>query len=188
MSLELNKVALDNMSKSVFLGSTSRDLKDVRAVLRQFIPTLGCKLICFEDPKFKKNSRKHVHDMCLDNVLDCNIYLLIIDQAFGEKYKGIRKKFKALSVTWAEVGSALNKNKKICVFVRREVWIEKGTWALNKKDGIKIKPCYAKDIKVFKFIEYIVKMSKGNWIEPFDDIEDLKEKVKSRLLFMIAEG
>ena len=37
----------------VFLGSTSNDLKDVRAELRQFIPSLSFELICFEDPKFK---------------------------------------------------------------------------------------------------------------------------------------
>lgn len=40
--------------KKVFLGSTSNDLKDVRAELRQLIPELGFKLICFEDSKFKK--------------------------------------------------------------------------------------------------------------------------------------
>lgn len=75
-------------SLTSFLGSTSNDLQDVRAELRELIPKLGFDLICFEDPNFKKLTDKHRHDMCLDNVPDCDIYVLIIDERFGEDYEG----------------------------------------------------------------------------------------------------
>lgn len=176
------------MSKKVFLGSTSSDLKDVRAVLRQFIPDLGFELTCFEDPKFRKQAGKNAHDMCLDNVLTCDIYVLIIDEKFGDEYQGEKNELAGRSVTWAEAEVALREDKIICVFVRRHVWLEKGTWAWNRDKGIDIEPYYAKDSRVFKFIEFMATRPKDNWIDQFDDVEELKTQVKNRLLPMLDQG
>jgi hypothetical protein len=176
------------MPKKVFLGSTSSDLKDVRAVLRQFIPDLGFELTCFEDPKFRKQAGKHAHDVCLDNVLTCDIYVLIIDEKFGDEYQGEKEELAGRSVTWAEVEVALGADKIICVFVRRDVWLEKATWASNRDKGINIVPYYAKDIRVFEFIEFMAKRPKDNWIDQFDDVEELKTKVRYRLLPMLDQG
>jgi len=176
------------MPKSVFLGSTSSDLIDVRATLRKSIPELGFELICFEDPKFKKEPGKHAHDMCLDNVLNCDIYVLIIDERFGDEYQGKNSAFNDRSVTWAEVEVALSKNKTICAFARRPVWFEKATWAWNRDKGINIKPYYAKDTRVFEFIEFMAAQPKDNWIDQFDDVEELRIKMKSRLLPMLDES
>ena len=172
--------------KKVFLGSTSSDLKDVRAELRQLIPNLGFELICFEDPKFKKPAGKHKHDVCLDNVPDCDIYVLIIDESFGCEYRGEDLSLKDRSVTWAEVEVALRENKDICAFVRREVWLEKSTYSLNKKKGIEIEPFYAKDKRVFEFIEYIATQQKNNWIDQFKDSWELKNLIRSRLSQMVG--
>ncbi len=68
--------------KRVFLSSTINDLPDVRAELRKLIPTLGFKVICSEDPEFKKLPGKSAHDMCLDNVPDCDIYVKICGRLF----------------------------------------------------------------------------------------------------------
>jgi len=173
------------MQKTIFLGSTSSDLKDVRAELRQFIPELGFELICFEDPKFKKQAGKNAHDMCLDNVPACDIYVLIIDERFGDEYKGSKPHLRGRSVTWAEVEVALRECKVICAFVRRHVWLEKATWAWNRDKGINVEPYYAKDTRVFEFIEYMATRPKDNWIDQFDDIVELKEQMKNRLLPML---
>ena len=167
--------------KKVFLGSTSNDLKDVRAVLRQLIPELGFELICFEDSKFKKLPGRNAHDMCLDNVPDCDIYVLIIDKSFGEVYNGTNSALKDKSITWAELEIALKENKIITTFVRQEVWLEKATYSWNKKKGIEIVPYYAKDKRIFDFIEYIATRSKDNWIDQFKDIVELKDKLSHRL-------
>ncbi len=169
------------IQKKVFLGSTSKDLKDVRAELREFIPSLGFELICFEDPKFKKLQGKHAHDMCLDNVPDCDIYLLIIDESFGTEYGGSDSNLKGKSVTWAEAEVALREKKSILTFVRHDVWLEKSTYARNRDEGINIKPYYAKDKRVFEFIEYIATRSQDNWIDQFEDIVELKEIIQNRL-------
>jgi len=171
--------------KKVFLGSTSNDLKDVRAELRQLIPELGFKLICFEDSKFKKLPGRNAHDMCIDNVSDCDIYVLIINESFGEVYNGTNSELKDKSITWAEAEIALRKNKIITTFVRQEVWLEKATYSWNRNKGIKIIPYYAKDKRIFDFIEYIATRSKDNWIDQFKDSVELKEKLKQRLLPML---
>jgi len=172
-------VVLDK--KKVFLGSTSNDLKDVRAELRELIPALGFALICFENPSFKKLPRKHAHDMCLDNVPDCDIYVLIIDERFGEEYAGSDPNLRGKSITWAEVEVALRENRAICTFVRKEVWNEKSTYAWNMKKGNEIEPFFAKDKRVFQFIEYIATQTKDNWIDQFQDVVELKELIRKRL-------
>ena len=170
-----------NTPKKVFLGSTNSDLKDVRAELRQFIPNLGFELICFEDPKFKRLAGKHAHDMCLDNVPDCDIYILIIDERFGAEYMGSDPHLKDKSITWAEAEVAFRNKKVIWVFVRQEVWIEKSTYSSNKKDGIRIKPFWARDERVFELIEFIAAQSQDNWIDRFQDSVHLKDLIKERL-------
>ena len=165
----------------VFLGSTSKDLKDVRAELRHLIPHLGFELICFEDPKFKKMLGKHAHDLCLDNVPDCDIYVLIIDESFGTEYEGTNTELNGKSVTWAEVEVALREKKNICTFVRQEVWLEKSIYSWNKDNGIDIVPYYAKDNRVFDFIEYIATKSQDNWIDQFKDSVELKGIIENRL-------
>ena len=167
--------------KKVFLGSTSNDLKDVRAELRQLIPNLGFDLICFEDPKFKKLPGKHAHDMCLDNIPDCDIYVLIIDERFGDEYAGADSNLRGKSITWAEVELASRENRAICTLVRQEVWLEKATYSWNKEKGIDIEPYFARDKRVFEFIEFIASRTKGNWIDQFKDIVELKDLVRNRL-------
>jgi len=175
----------EKKSKTVFLGSTSADLTDIRAELRQLIPSLGFQIICFEDPQFIKKAGLHAHDICLDNVENCDIHLLIIDQRFGEEYAGANPTFEGKSITRAEVEVALEKNKQICTFVRRRIWDEKGTWRWNKNKGIAIEPYYAKDPKVFEFIEFITQQSTDNWVDQFEDSIELKRQVKERLLMLV---
>lgn len=171
--------------KTVFLGSTSADLTDIRAELRRLIPSLGFQIICFEDPQFMKRAGLHAHDICLDNVQNCDIHLLLIDQRFGEEYAGSNPTFEGKSITRAEVEVALGKNKQICTFVRRRIWDEKATWRWNKDKGIEIEPYYAKDTRVFDFIEFITKQSKDNWIDQFEDSIELKAQIKKRLFNVI---
>lgn len=166
--------------KKVFLGSTSKDLTDVRAELRQLIPDLGFELICFEG-KFKKPPGVHNHDVCMYNVKDCDIYVLIINERFGEEYKGADELLKRKSVTWAEVEVALEEEKDICTFVRREIWLEKSIYWYNKEKNIDIEPYYAEDKRVFDFIDFIATRSQDNWIDQFNDSVELKKIIKDRL-------
>ncbi len=124
--------------------------------------------------------------MCLENVPDCDIYVLIIDERFGEEYKGEDGNLKGKSVTWAEVEVALRQDKVICAFVRRQVWLEKATWAHNRDKGIKIEPYYAKDARVFQFIEYMAGRPKDNWFDQFDDSLELKKQMKTRLSLILG--
>jgi len=167
--------------RKIFLGSTSKDLVDVRAELRQYLPTLGFEVICFEGDNFKRLAGKCAHDMCLDNVLDCDIYLLIIAERFGEDYNGTATILKSRSVTWAEFDVAVTQKKKICIFVRRDVWLEKATYSWNKDKGIEIEPYYAKEKRVFDFIEYLANRPIDNWIDQFEDIVELKKQIQYRL-------
>ena len=71
------------------------------------ISDMDFKVVDSQDPEFKRMPGKSAHDMYLDNVPGCVIYILIIGERFGTKYKGINPDLKGKSVTWAEVEVAL---------------------------------------------------------------------------------
>jgi hypothetical protein len=165
----------------IFLSSTDADLKDIRAELREYLPSLGYDVVCYENVDFKKSSGKCAHDICLDNVKDCDIYLLIIAERFGDTYNGSDLSLSDRSVTWAEYDAAVHQKKTICIFVRRTIWLEKATYRWNKDRGIEIVPYYAKDKRVFEFIEYLASRTVDNWIDQYEDVVELKQKIKFRL-------
>jgi hypothetical protein len=167
--------------RAVFLGSTANDLHDVRAELIKVLLSLpNVNLICFEK-SFIVSPGLHTHDVCLENVKRCDLYLLIISERYGSLYEGSQAELKNLSVTQAEVRTAINCGKHLRTFVRNTVWLEKATYTHNKKLEIAIEPYYARDIRVFDFLEFIATQTKDNWIEQFQSSVDLKQKVRDRI-------
>jgi len=68
------------IGKKIFIISTCFDLKDLRAETAKALKKWGYSPIWNESPDFSKRPDLHSHDICLDAVKECNIYLLIIDR------------------------------------------------------------------------------------------------------------
>ncbi|HAW50120.1 TPA: hypothetical protein DCX16_04135 [bacterium] len=171
----------NSIGKKVFISSTCFDLKDLRAELAVVLEEWGYTPLWSESPNFPKESGLHAHDICLEVVKECDIYLLIIDKKYGSIYAGNKYPRKGINITQYEAEIAFEKNTKVCTFVRDEVWNERLTYKENLSAGTKIRLHHADDPKIFDFIDFIAQQPKDNWIETFRDSVELKEKLKTRL-------
>ncbi len=173
------------MGKKVFISSTCFDLGDVRAELAHALKELGYQPLWNESPDFPRTPGFHSHDLCLNAVKDCDIYLLIIDRRYGGTYAGSAYPNEDISITWYESKIAFQEGKEVHTFVRDVVWNERPTYKKNKDKGIK--PHHVDDPRVFDFIDFIVRQPKDNWIDPFKHSVELKETLKI-VLGQAAEG
>lgn len=176
-----NMSKTSDAGKKVFISSTCFDLKDLRAELAEALKEWGYLPIWSESPNFPKKHGLHSHDVCLDTVRECDIFLLIIDKRYGSTYAGNKYPKKDISITQYEAEIAFQENKDTYIFVRDEVWNERFIYKKNLEAGSQIKPCYVDDLRVFEFIDFIDNQPRDNWIETFKNSVELKEKLKIRL-------
>lgn len=171
------------MKKKVFICSTSFDLKDTRAEIRNALLNWGYEPIFFESPDFPVKKGLHSHDVCLDAVKECDIFLIIIGSRYGGIYQGKKyPEMNELSITRAETKIALDKGLEFRAFIRNDIWNERATYKHNLKLGIKIASFHAKEMKVFDFIDEITHRVHDNWIYQFEDSVELKDNLKKMLV------
>ena len=142
--------------KKIFISSTCFGLKDLRAELAKALKEWGYLPIWNESPDFPKKSGFHSHDICLDAVKECDIYLLIIDKRYGGTYAGNKYPKEDISITWYETKIAFQEKKEIYSYARDKVLDERPTYKDNFKKGIKITPHHVDNPTVFEFIDFIV--------------------------------
>lgn len=164
--------------KQVFISSTAYDLGDVRAEVADALTQWGYEPIWNESPDFPKKAGCHSHDICLDAVKNCDIFLLIIDKRYGSEYEGADPVKKNRSITQCEAELAMSERKPMLGYVRDTVWGELPIYKKNVEDGNKYSPVNVEDIRVFEFIDLVNKKKTDNWLERFHDPIDLKNNLK----------
>ena len=170
--------------KKVFLSSTISDLKDLRPTLASLLGASGIfEVVYSESANFPLKKGVHAHDICLDMVKECDVYILVVDRRYGETYAGTMYPKKNVSITWYEYIIAYQEDKEIYTFVRKEIWDERGIYKAHKKKYQRgeIKTLYADDMQVLEFIEYINNQPKYNWVNTFNTVNDLLEILKKQL-------
>lgn len=158
-----------------FLSSTCYDLSDLRAEIESFLSSKKYTLLLSDRADFPLSPGTHRHDVCIENVKRCDLFILVIDGRFGGSYY----KDSTISITWAEFREAAKNKKKIIAFVRRTVFDERQLYKLNLKQGITITPNYTKDSRVFYFIDEVQTHPDGIWCQPFDNSVQLKEMLNN---------
>lgn len=164
--------------KEVFLSATYEDLKDLIEEVKSILAERGYKVIHFKNYDFHNGtSSKHRHDVCVDKAKGTPCYLLIIDGRGGALYDGDYTDYRGLTVTHAEFKAASsqpnNKNKKIFIFVRKDVRLYFGLW---KKTAPGQRDSLPEEVEqgVLRLLEDIDKQ--GNpWVYDFDHLKELKE-------------
>lgn len=167
--------------KKVFISSTSHDLEDLRPEVAKALADWGFEPVWHESPDFPVEDGLHSHDVCLAEVKECDIYLLIIGRRYGGTYAGNKHPKEDISITWYETKIAFQENKRMLKFVREKVWDERATYKCNLKEGINIKTFHVDNPKVFEFIDFIIQQPVNNWIDIFKNVVDLKERIRKKL-------
>ncbi len=182
--------------------STSYDLKDYRKAVVDELKSKNIAVSAFEEPDFPVEPDKHSHDSCLVALDRADIAILIIDKRSGGVYYDSETK---QTITNKEFLTAVGKGIPVYVFVKQDTWNERHAYKTAfkryedslpkrkksdkkklKKDFDKTYVCtYVSDVSVIDFIEEIQhiypKFGISNWIDQFNSIDELIEKVVGKL-------
>lgn len=160
---------------TIFLSSTCYDLTDLRAEVEKFLIDKGHSLLLSDRNSFPVDIKKHRHDVCIENVNQCDFFVLVIDSRYGAPYY----KDSTISITWAEFREAMRTKRPSIALVRREIFNERQSCRHNQKLGNLFEPFYADNIKTFDLIDEVQKNEGGIWMQPFDNSLNVKEKLEN---------
>src|SRR5438045_1125767 len=86
---------------TVFVSSTVRDFGPVRRDLKAWLESHAINARLSEHNDFPVARGVHSHDACLAAIAGCNLYVLLVGDRYGGRYKGTPK-----SITWREYDEA----------------------------------------------------------------------------------
>lgn len=168
----------------VFISSTCYDLKYIRENLLYFIENIGFEAILSEESRIFYNPMIHVQDSCLNEVRNCQIFVLIIGGRFGSKFKETE-----YSITNAEYKEAIKNKIPIFTLVEENVYNQSFVYEENKMndeiDETKIKYPAIDSIKIFDFINEVKHNTYNNAIVSFKNFSGIENYLKNQWAGML---
>lgn len=157
----------------VFISSTYYDLRHVREDIGNFIKSMGYEPVMHDRGGVTYAQSETLEKSCYNELQNCDIVVCII----GNKY-GTQSQDSNLSITMTELISAIKARKKIYIYILKEVYYENRTYLLNKNNGFN--PASVDDIRIHEFIAEIKDNVKNHPIEPFENISDITDNLRSQ--------
>lgn len=189
----------------IFISSTCYDLSVLRSELRNFIKSLGHEPIMSDYADILYDPRIHTHTSCVNEVVNCDMMIVIIGSRFGgtsvpqaidkinlsqlKDLSNSTTEFEnsPISITQLEVLKAIESNIPIYTFVEKKVYYEHEIYERNKGniDIIQkiIFPAIDKQETakyIFDFLNYIRLKTTGNSIYQFERLQDIEEILKKQ--------
>ena len=184
--------------------STSYDLEEERKAIIKELENNGIVVSAFEEPEFPAEYDVHSHDSCLIALQRADIALLIINKRYGGRYYQSEGEESDQSITEKEFLTAIEKGIPIFTFVHEKAWDERHSYKkqlkkyINKESRGSSSPdelkdrfddeytcTYVEKVSTLDFIEAVQKAFDehhvSNWIDRFDSIDSLIEKVRGKL-------
>lgn len=157
----------------VFISSTYYDLRQYRLELDKFIESLGYEPVRNEEGDIPYKKDINLRDNCLKEISNCDILVCLIGGEYGTEYAN------NYSVTQTELKNAIEKNKQVYIFIDKSVDTEYYTYLQNKNND-NVNYYFAKDSKIFSFIEEIRSLKGNNVIHTFESADDIKIFLKEQ--------
>lgn len=162
----------------VFISSTCYDLLQIRDTLFEYIKSYYYEPVLSEKGDVFFHPDLHTHESCLNELENCQLFILIIGGRFGGSYKFDTSK----SVTNAEYEAAKLKKIPVFTFIKREVYEDHRVYQKNKHDAGLVKkitfPSIEKQeyaIKIFEFIDKVRLSDVNNSYCPFEYVNQIKD-------------
>src|SRR4051812_45860765 len=150
---------------TVFVSSTIRDFGPVRRDLKTWLEARGINARMSEYNDFPVARGVHSHDACLAAIAGCNLYVLLVGDRFGGRYKGTPK-----SITWREYDEAYEHQIPMVALVLRStndqaMELAKARSGGNEARLDKLREELPKDFEnVARFIDTLRKGHRDNWM------------------------
>ena len=180
----------------IFVSSTCFDLAEIRYHLGQFIESLGFESVLSENGDVCFHPDKHTHEACVNEVENCNLFILIIGGRFGGQFypqdsntkvaEETEENLNSLSITNVEFLEAKARNIPTFVYIKKDVYHDHHFYSMNKNKGnigdfdfpsIE-KNKYAENI--FKFIDTIRNYNINNGFETFENYKDIEAHLRKQ--------
>jgi hypothetical protein len=145
------------------------------------------KVLTYEKEDFPIDIKLHPHDNCIKNVDICDMFVLVIDSMYGDKYSGIlylddlQKQYgKEVNVTWAEYWRACELGKNVLIFIKESVFNDINSYKTNKEKGLSGE--YNNPDGLLDFINELQHKRIGNWRYLYKDLNHLKKLLKEIII------
>ncbi|WP_408095627.1 DUF4062 domain-containing protein [Peredibacter sp. HCB2-198] len=173
----------------VFVSSTCYDLKEIRESLLNFIKEFGFDPILSDYGDVFYHPDLHTHEACINEISNCDLFILIIGGRFGGKYISDMEK----SIVNAEYEAAKKRKIPIFTYIKQDVFDNHHLYQENKHHQFLDKihfPAIEKQHtanKIFNFIDQVRKSSKNNACEPFKNFHEIKSHLRKQWAGMFFE-
>jgi Domain of unknown function (DUF4062) len=181
----------------IFVSSTAYDLGSLRSSLRQFIQQMGFEPVLSDYSDVLYDPREHTHLSCLAEVRNCDMLVLIVGARFGgrvvpevllevagQEYERLLAGNEGhnLSVTQAEVLTALSSNIPTFAFVDSSVMHDYRVYQLNRGADIKYPSIEQEGTApfIFNFIDFLQSGSYNNAVQSFLRLEDIHDHLRKQ--------
>jgi len=173
----------------VFISSTCFDLSEVRDGLVDFVKSFGFEPVLSERGDVFYHPDIHTQDSCLNEVSNCQLFILLIGGRFGGNYVADTAK----SIVNAEYFSAKEKKIPIITFVKRNVYSDHHVFMKNRNNKL-VKDIIFPSIenndnasKIFSFIDEVRLAPTNNGYFPFDFVRDITSLLRKQWAGMFFE-
>jgi hypothetical protein len=150
---------------TVFVSSTVRDFGPVRRDLKAWLEARAIYARLSEHNDFPVARGVHSHDSCLAAIAGCNLYVLLVGERYGGRYKGTPK-----SITWREYDEAYEHQIPMVALVLKSandltMELSKARASGNEARLTKLREELPRDFEnVAKFIDTLRKGHRDNWM------------------------
>ncbi|KLV47271.1 hypothetical protein SH16_00998 [Aeromonas caviae] len=166
----------------VFVSSTCFDLSEIREQLSRFISNYGFESVLSEHGDVFYHPDLHTHEACVNEISNCQLFILIIGGRFGGQYVSDKSK----SITNAEYDAAKRNNVPIFTYVRNSVLNNHHIFQQNKNKEFVTEiqyPAIDKQkhaVDIFNFVEQVRKSPLNNALEGFDNFSDIEISLRKQ--------
>ncbi len=161
----------------VFISSTCYDLAQIRDSLSEFISGYCYESILSDHGDVFYHPDLHSHESCINEIDNCQLFILIIGGRFGGNYISDKTK----SIVNAEYEAAKLRKIPVFTFIKREVYDDHRVYQKNKNNSELIKEIIfpsidnqSHAISIFEFINQVRLSDVNNGFCSFEFVKDMK--------------
>lgn len=170
----------------VFISSTCYDLAEVRDTLVDFVRSFGFDPVLSERGDIFYHPDINTHDSCINEVSNCELFILIIGGRFGGTYQADTTK----SIVNAEYYAARENKIPVFTFVKRNVHTDHFVYQKNKGNSDIVFPSIEVNdhaVRIFDFIDLVRHAPVNNGLFPFDFARDITSLLRKQWAAMFYD-